>query len=81
MLALQHWRSRLDPVFAALRQGASLELIYFMIIPNHALIPFLFQGFDCCRTDTLRQRNRVFGRIYASQPRIIEKTRFLAIRA
>ncbi|TAH22567.1 MAG: hypothetical protein EAZ09_09795 [Oscillatoriales cyanobacterium] len=27
------------------------------------------------------QRNRVFGRIYASQPRILEKTRFLAIRA
>jgi len=27
------------------------------------------------------QRNRVFGRIYASQPRIIEKTRFLTTRA
>ncbi|WP_341731411.1 hypothetical protein [Microcoleus sp. EPA2] len=26
----------------------------------------------------LRQRNRVFARIYASQPRILEKTRFLA---
>jgi hypothetical protein len=27
------------------------------------------------------QRNRVFARIYASKPRIIEKTRFLATRA
>ncbi|TAF53434.1 MAG: hypothetical protein EAZ60_20315 [Oscillatoriales cyanobacterium] len=27
------------------------------------------------------QRNRVFAQIYASQPRILEKTRFLATRA